>query len=41
MRALIVVVVHPFTHFFVDQVDVVRDAVLIDQLVELLVVGSV
>jgi len=41
MRSMIVVIVLPFTDFFIKQVDVVRDAVLIDQLVELLVVDTV
>ena len=41
VRAMIIVVVLPFTHFFIKQVDVVRDTVLIDQLVELLVVDTV
>jgi hypothetical protein len=30
VRAMIVVVVLPFTQFFIEQLDVVRDAVLIE-----------
>lgn len=41
MKAMIVVVVLPFTQFLVKQVDVVGDAVLIKQLVDLLVVNAV
>ena len=41
MRAMIIVVVLPFTQFVVEQVDVVRDAVSIEQLVELLRVDAV
>tara|TARA_R110002049_G_scaffold25557_3_gene89619 strand:+ start:192 stop:332 length:141 start_codon:yes stop_codon:yes gene_type:complete len=33
---MIVVVVLPFTRFLVEQVDIVRDAVLVEHLVELL-----
>jgi len=38
---MIVVIVLPFSQFLVKQVDVVRDAVLIDQLAELLLVDAV
>jgi hypothetical protein len=38
---MIVVVVLPFTQFVVEQVDIVRDPVLVDHLVELLLVDSV
>ena len=38
---MIVVVVLPFTHFFIKQVDVVRDTVLIERLVEFLLVNVV
>jgi len=38
---MIIVVVLPFTHLFIKQVDVVRDAVLIEQLVEFLVIDTV
>lgn len=37
MRTMVVVVVLPFTQLLIDQVDVIGDAVLIQQLVELLV----
>jgi hypothetical protein len=37
---MIIVVVLPFTQFLIEQVNVVRDAVLIEQLVELLVVDA-
>ena len=36
MRAMIIVVVLPLPQLFVEQVDVVADAVLVEQLVELL-----
>jgi hypothetical protein len=38
---MIIVVVLPFTQFVVEQVDVVRDAVSIQQLIELLRVDAV
>ena len=38
---MIVVVILPFTQFLVEQMDVVADAILIEQLVELLVVDAV
>jgi hypothetical protein len=38
---MIVVVVLPFTQFVIEQVDIVRDAVLIEHLVELLLVNPV
>jgi len=38
---MIIVVVLPFTQFVVEQVDVVRDAVSIQQLVELLLIDMV
>jgi hypothetical protein len=41
VRAMIIVVVLPFTQFVVEQVDVVRDAVSIQQLVELLLIDMV
>jgi hypothetical protein len=41
MRAMIIVVVLPFTQFVVEQMDVVRDAVSIQQLIELLHVDAV
>ena len=41
VRAMIVVVVLPLTDFLIEQVNVVRDPVLIEYLIELLVVDSV
>jgi hypothetical protein len=41
VRAMIIVVVLPFTQFVVEQVDIVRDAVSIQQLVELLLIDMV
>jgi hypothetical protein len=38
---MIVVIVLPFAQFLVEQMDIVRDAVLVEQLVELLVVDAV
>ena len=38
---MIVVVILPFTQLLVEQMDVVADAILIEQLVELLVIDSV
>jgi hypothetical protein len=40
VRTMIVVVVHLITQIVVEQVDIVRDAVLIEHLVALLVVDS-
>jgi hypothetical protein len=37
---MIIVVVLPFTQFLVEQVDVIRDAVAIEQLVKLLIVDA-
>jgi len=41
MRAMVIVVVLPLTELLVEQVDVVGDAVLVEQLVELLIVDPV
>ena len=40
MRAMIVVVILPLTQFVVEQMDVVTDALLIEELIELLVVDA-
>ena len=40
MRPVVVVIVLPLTQLLVEQVDVVADAVLVDELVELLVVDA-
>jgi hypothetical protein len=37
---MIIVLVLPFTQFLVEQVDVIRDAVPIEQLVKLLIVDA-
>ena len=41
MRTVVIVVVLPLPQFLVEQVDVVADAVLVEQLVELLVIDAV
>ena len=41
MRPMVIVVVLPLTQLLVKQVDVVRDAALVEQLVELLIVDVV
>ena len=41
MRPVVIVVVLPLAQLLVEQVDVVGDAVLVEQLVELLVVDAV
>ena len=41
MRPVVIVVVLPFAQLLVEQVDVVRDATAVQQLIELLVVNSV
>jgi hypothetical protein len=41
VRPVVIVVVLPFAQLLVEQVDVVRDATVVQQLIELLVVNSV
>ncbi len=38
VRAMVIVVVLPLAQLLVEQVDVVRDAILVQQLIELLVI---
>ena len=38
--AMVIVVVLPFTQLLVEQVDVVADAVLVEELIELLVIDA-
>jgi hypothetical protein len=41
VRAMIVVVVLPFTQFVVEHIDIVMNTILVEQLIELLVVDAV
>ena len=41
MRSLVIVIVLPLSQLLIEQVDIVRDAVTVEQLVELLVVDAV
>jgi hypothetical protein len=41
MRSMVIVVVLPFTELVVEQVDVVGDATLVQELVELLLIEPV
>ena len=41
MWAVVIVVVLPFPQLFVEQMDIVADAVLVEELVELLIIDAV
>ena len=41
MWAMVIVVVLPFAQLLVEQMDVVADAVLVEELVELLIIDAV